>query len=235
MKEWIARGLAQMGLTPPPAAVEQLEQYALLMLEQNKVMNLTAITDPQQVVSLHLLDSAAVLTYENLARKSLIDVGTGAGFPGLVLKVLEPSLKLTLLDGQQKRLDWLAAVCKELGLVGISFVHGRAEEESLKPTHREQYDVATARAVAPMNVLCEMCLPYVKVGGHFLAMKSVGSDEELAQASHSIQLLGGKAAGQADYPVPLTDVVHRIISVEKNGPTPTGYPRRWAKVQKSPL
>lgn len=235
MKEQLNTGLLQLGLSPDPVAVEKLERYAALLLEQNQVMNLTAITDPQQVASLHLLDSAALLSLVSLKGKTLIDVGTGAGFPGIVLKILEPSLDLTLLDGLQKRLDWLGSVCEALNLSPVTRLHGRAEEFSLKPPYREGFDFATARAVASMNVLSEMCLPYVKVGGTFLAMKSVGSDEELSQAAHGISLLGGRVAGLEDYPVPHTDVIHRVIRIEKTAPTPKGYPRRWAKIQKAPL
>ncbi len=228
-------GLVQLGLTPDPVAVEKLEAYAAMLIEQNKVMNLTAITDPDQVASLHLLDSAALLARADLKGKTLIDVGTGAGFPGIVLKILEPTLDLTLLDGLQKRLDWLGTVCEALDLSPVVRLHGRAEEFSLKPEYRDRFDFATARAVASMNILAEMCLPYVKVGGAFLAMKSVGSDEELSQAARGISLLGGKVTALEDYPVPHTDVVHRVIRVEKTAPTPKGYPRRWAKIQKAPL
>lgn len=235
MEQRIESGLALLGLSPAPGAAQRLARYGELLLEQNQVMNLTAITDPDQVASLHMLDSAAILRYVNLMDKTLIDVGTGAGFPGLVLKILEPSLKLTLLDGLQKRLSWLERVCGELELDNVTFLHGRAEEESLKPAHRDKYDFATARAVAAMNVLTELCLPYVKVGGSFLAMKSVESGEELEQAAHAIKLLGGRVRQQEDYLVPHTDVTHRLTVIEKVAPTLKGYPRRWAKVQKAPL
>ena len=235
MEKRIETGLAQLGLTPPPGAAAKLARYGEMLIEQNKVMNLTAITDPDQVASLHMLDSAALLRYVNLKDKTLIDVGTGAGFPGLVLKIMEPSLKLTLLDGLQKRLNWLASVCEELELEDVTFLHGRAEEESLKSAHRDKYDFASARAVAAMNVLTEMCLPYVKVGGHFLAMKSVESDTELTEAAHAIKFLGGRIREKEDYLVPHTDVTHRLVVIEKVAPTLKGYPRRWAKVQKAPL
>ena len=235
MEERSAAGLAQLGLTPPPGTAAKLARYGEMLIEQNKVMNLTAITDPDQVASLHMLDCAALLRYVNLKGASLIDVGTGAGFPGIVLKIMEPSLDLTLLDGLQKRLNWLAQVCEELGLENVKFLHARAEEESLKPAHRDHYDFASARAVASMNVLTEMCLPYVKVGGKFLAMKSVESDAELEQAAHAIKFLGGRVRQTEDYPVPHTDVTHRLVVIEKVAPTLKGYPRRWAKVQKAPL
>lgn len=235
MEKRIETGLTELGLTPPPGAAAKLARYGEMLIEQNKVMNLTAITDPDLVASLHMLDSAALLRYVNLEGKSLIDVGTGAGFPGLVLKILEPSLELTLLDGLQKRLNWLSSVCEELGLEKVTFLHGRAEEESLKSAHRDHYDFASARAVAAMNVLTEMCLPYVKVGGHFLAMKSVESDVELEQAAHAIKFLGGRVRQKEDYLVPHTEISHRLVVIEKVAPTLKGYPRRWAKVQKSPL
>lgn len=235
MEEKIRTGLAMLGLSPAPEAAEKLARYGEMLIEQNKVMNLTAITEPDQVASLHMLDSAALLRYVNLRNKTLIDVGTGAGFPGLVLKILEPSLQLTLLDGLQKRLTWLESVCEELGLENVRFLHGRAEEESLKSAHRDKYDFATARAVAAMNVLSEMCLPYVKVGGSFLAMKSVESGAELDQAAHAVKLLGGRVRRSEDYLVPHTDVTHRLVVIEKVAPTLKGYPRRWAKVQKAPL
>ena len=235
MEERIAAGLAQLGLTPPPGTAAKLARYGEMLIEQNKVMNLTAITDPDQVASLHMLDCAALLSYVNLKDASLIDVGTGAGFPGIVLKIMEPSLDLTLLDGLQKRLNWLEQVCTELGLENVKFLHARAEEESLKPAHRDHYDFASARAVASMNVLTEMCLPYVKVGGKFLAMKSVESDAELEQAAHAIKFLGGRVREKEDYLVPHTDVTHRLVVIEKVAPTLKGYPRRWAKVQKAPL
>lgn len=235
MKEWIEQGLSTLALSPSPGAADKLARYGELLLEKNQVMNLTAITEPKQVACLHMLDCAALLGQLDLKGKRLIDVGTGAGFPGLVLKILEPSLELTLLDGLQKRLSWLAEVAQELELGEITFLHARAEEAAMKPPHREAYDFATARAVADMSVLSEMCLPYVKVGGTFCAMKSVDSTEELSRAEGGIRLLGGQVARQVDYEIPHIGVTHRLVLVDKTAPTPKQYPRRWAKVQKSPL
>jgi len=225
--------LAQLGLDEGKAPL--LAQYGQLLLEKNQVMNLTAITDPDQVARLHMLDCAALLGCADLKGKALIDVGTGAGFPGMVLKIMEPTLELTLLDSLEKRLNWLAEVCDELGLNGVRFVHARAEEQALDPAFREQFDFATARAVASMNTLSEICLPYVKVGGRFLAMKSVDSGEEINQAAAAVSKLGGRLEKRFDYVIPGTDVCHRVIPVSKISPTPSNYPRRWAKIQKSPL
>ena len=162
-------------------------------------------------------------------------MGTGAGFPGMALKLLCPELKLTLLDSLAKRLDWLAAVCSRLGLEDVEIVHARAEEQGLKPGFRDHFDFATARAVADLRVLCELCLPFVRVGGRFLAMKAADSQEELDAARTAIQTLGGRRLEDYTYTIPGTDVIRRVAVIEKTAPTPKPYPRRWAKIQKAPL
>ena len=237
MKELISSGLAELGLagSVPADAAQRLARYGELLIEQNKVMNLTAITEPHDVATLHMLDCAPLLDCGRLHGKSLIDVGTGAGFPGMVLKILCPTLDITLLDGLQKRLDWLESISGELGAEGLTLIHGRAEEYGLDSAYRQQFDFATARAVADLRLLCEMCLPFVKVGGRFLAMKSVECGDELEQARPAVEKLGGRIAGCHDYQVPHTDVTHRVVVIEKVSDTPSGYPRRWAKMQKSPL
>jgi 16S rRNA (guanine527-N7)-methyltransferase len=233
MENLIRTGLEQMGL--PTDSAPNLAQYETLLLEKNKVMNLTAITDPVQAAQLHYLDCAALLTCHPLAGKSVIDVGTGAGFPGLVLKLCEPSIQLTLLDSLAKRVNWLSEIAPQLGADDVTCIHGRAEEYGVNPDYREQFDIATSRAVADLRLLCELCLPFVKVGGMFLAMKSVDCDEELSLATHGIKLLGGRILPSNDYTIPGTDVTHRIVRIEKISSTPKGFPRRFAKIQKSPL
>lgn len=238
MKQMISAGLEELGLTGcvPKDAPAQLAQYGRMLLEKNQVMNLTAIREPEGVTRLHFLDCATLLKYCDFQGKTLIDVGTGAGFPGMVLKILVPSLKVTLLDSLSKRLDWLTEVYEDLdGVDSITTIHGRAEEFALEKGFRDSFDFAAARAVANLRVLCELCLPFVKVGGHFLAMKSTGSNQELADAAHAVKLLGGKVVQVEDYPIPGTEITHRLIVVEKLAPTLKGYPRRWAKIQKEPL
>ena len=237
MKDIITSGLAELGLAQrvPETAPELLETYGRLLLEKNQVMNLTAITQPDQVARLHMLDCAALLNCADFEGKTLIDVGTGAGFPGLPLKILVPSLEVTLLDSLNKRLDWLIEVCAALSLTGIRTVHARAEEQAQVKGFRDSFDFATARAVADLRLLSELCLPYVKVGGLFLAMKSVDSDGEIEGAARAIKMMGGRVRDRVDYTIPGSDVTHRVVVIEKVAPTLKGYPRRWAKIQKEPL
>lgn len=232
LKQELELGLTGLGLSPAPQAVERLCLYCDRLLEKNQVMNLTAITDPGEVVRLHFLDSAALLACFNLTGKKVIDVGTGAGFPGLVLKILDPTMDLTLLDTLGKRMDWLRELSGELGLTsGITFIKGRAEEVSHQKDHRDQYDAAVSRALASLPVLAELCMPYVKPGGLFLAMKGSKAQEELEAASGILARLGGTAPRLTDYQVPGTEITHRIAAINKEKPTPKGYPRKWTKIK----
>ena len=231
MRALLAEGLAQLGLDASRA--EMLERFSSLLLEKNQVMNLTAITSPDAVAQLHLLDSAALLQFVNLSGKKVVDVGTGAGFPGMPLRILQDDFDLTLLDSLGKRVNWLSEVCAALELERVECVHARAEEFATQ--HREEYDLAVSRAVAQLNVLSELCLPLVKVGGRFLAMKSVDTEDEIAAAKSAIKTLGGRIARVEDYAIPTSSVVHRVVIVEKTAPTPRAYPRAFAKIKKSPL
>lgn len=237
MEALIAQGLEELGLTAqvPAQAPAQLAEYGRLLLEKNQVMNLTAIREEDGVARLHMLDCAALLRYADFQGKTLIDVGTGAGFPGLALKILVPSLKVTLLDALGKRVNWLNEVAQRLGLSGVEAIHARAEEQAQVKGFRDNFDFASARAVADLRLLSELCLPYVKVGGQFLAMKSVESGPELEGAAHAVKFMGGRLRETVDYTIPGTDVTHRVVLVDKVAPTLKGYPRRWAKIQKEPL
>ena len=224
-------GLAALAL-PTDAAVP-LMAFSARLLETNKVMNLTAITEPEDVARLHLLDCAALLNITDFRGKRVVDVGTGAGFPGMPLRILEPDFDLTLLDSLGKRIAFLQRVCDEMGLQRVTCVHARAEEFAAK--HREQYDIATSRAVAALPVLCELTLPLVKVGGRFLAMKAVDSDEEIRGAKSAIAQLGGTVEDIRDYTIPGTDITHRVVVIGKIKPTPGAFPRAFAKIKKAPL
>lgn len=235
LKKTLAEGLTRLGLSPTQGQIDQLALYCDRLLEKNQVMNLTAITDPADVVTLHFLDSAALLPSKALTGKKVIDVGTGGGFPGLVLKILDPTIQLTLLDTLGKRMDWLEEVSGALGLTGVTFVKGRAEEVSHKKEFRDSYDMAVSRALASMPMLAELCLPYVKVGGLFMAMKSNKTDEEIEAAEKIIHTLGGDKPFVMDYKLPNTDVFHRIVTVYKGRPTPKGYPRKWTKIKEAKI
>lgn len=235
MRDLLTAGLTALNLSPPPQAVDQLLLYCDRLLQQNQVMNLTAITDPRQVAQLHFLDCAALFQFWSGKDASLIDVGTGAGFPGLVLKILEPSLKLTLLDSLGKRVDWLASLCRELGFEDVVCLHARAEELSHDPTYRDQFDGATSRAVAALPLLCELCMPYIKPGGVFLAMKGEKAQEETAHAARAIAALGGGTATLHHYALPLEGPHRCLVAIPKTSATPKGYPRRWSKMQKATI
>ena len=231
MNEILKKGLTELGMDT--AAIPRLIEFARLLLEKNKVMNLTAITEPEAVATLHLLDCAYLLTLTDCGGKSIVDVGTGAGFPGMPMGILEPKAQLTLLDSLGKRIDFLQECAQTLKLENISCVHARAEEFAAE--QREQFDIATSRAVAALPVLSELALPLVKPGGLFLAMKSVESDEEIESARGAIGQLGGKIEKICDYTVPCTEVRHRVVLIRKARPTPPRFPRAFAKIKKSPL
>ena len=231
MNELLLQGLSELGLDVSRA--ETLERFSSLLLEKNEVMNLTAITEPDAVAQLHLLDSAAILQFVDLKGKTVVDVGTGAGFPGMPLRILKDNFDLTLLDSLGKRVNWLQEVCDELQLKRVACVHARAEEFAMQ--HREQFDIATSRAVAQLSILSELCLPLIKVGGQFAAMKSVDTEDEIAAAKSAIKTLGGHIVKVEDYTIPTSDVVHRLVIVEKVSPTPRAYPRAFAKIKKAPL
>ena len=230
MLETLNQGLQTMGLDLPEEIRQTLCDFGAGVVKQNEVMNLTAITEPDRVAKLHLLDSLSVLTVADLDGKRLIDVGCGAGFPGVPLKIACPGVKLTLLDSLGKRMNWLESFLPTLG-VEAEYITARAEEAVT--TRRESYDFATSRAVARLNILLELTAPYVKVGGCVLAMKGSAAREELAEAKNAIAKLGLKLEKVEDFQV--EDATHSVIVLRKVKPTPAQYPRRYAKIKASPL
>ena len=213
----------------------QFKNYAELLVEWNEKMNLTAITEPAEIVTKHFIDSLYGLKFLK-GRKTVIDVGTGAGFPGLPLKIAKPDIELTLLDSLNKRLTFLTEVKNQLGLDKTECVHSRAEDGAvLTSPLREAFDVAVSRAVANLSCLCEYCLPYVKRGGVFLAYKGPDTEEEIENAQNAIEILGGELTGVYNYTIPETDITHSIVVITKVKNTPEKYPRLQGKIQKKPL
>ena len=230
MYETLTAGLPELGLNLEESTARKLCAFGEAVVKQNEVMNLTAITQPDQVAKLHLLDSLTVVKTADLKGKRLIDVGCGAGFPGVPVKIACPECDVTLLDSLGKRMTWLGTILPQLG-VEAECVTARAEEFAQK--RRESYDFATSRAVARLNILLELTAPFVKVGGAVLAMKGAAAREELAEAKNAIAKLGLKLETVADYPIDGT--AHSVIVLRKVKPTPAQYPRRFAKIKQSPL
>ena len=230
MQTALREGLPRLGLELSDAACEKLCAFGHAVIEQNKVMNLTAITEPAQVAKLHLLDSISLLSLQDLRGKRMIDVGCGAGFPGVPVKIACPEVELTLLDSLGKRMAWLEQILPQLG-IEAKCVTARAEEAVTQC--REQYDIATSRAVARLNILLELTAPYVKVGGAVLAMKGTAAMEELEEAKNAIKRLGLTVEKVEQFPADGT--AHTVIVLRKVAHTPPQYPRRYAKIKQSPL
>ena len=230
MYETLEAGLPQLGLSLSDDTKKTLCAFGEAVVKQNEVMNLTAITEPEAVAKLHLLDSLSVLAARDLDGKTLIDVGCGAGFPGVPLAIACPGAKITLLDSLGKRVKWLEQILPTLG-IAAECVTARAEEAVA--TRRESYDFATSRAVARLNILLELTAPYVKVGGAVLAMKGAAAREELAECSGAIRKLGLKLEEVKEFPIDGT--AHAVIVLRKVAPTPKQFPRRFAKIKQSPL
>ena len=230
MEKTLKEGLNALGLSLPQERQETLCAFARAMDKQNEVMNLTAITEDAQVAKLHLLDSLTVLCCADLRGKTLIDVGCGAGFPGVPLAIACPEAKITLLDSLGKRVKWLEQILPQLG-IDAECVTARAEEAVAD--RRERYDFATSRAVARLNILLELTAPYVKVGGAVLAMKGAAAKEELSECAGAMKKLGLKLEDVREFPIDGTS--HAVIVLRKIAPTPKQYPRRYAKIKQSPL
>jgi len=229
-------GLNEMGIKYQNSFYEDFDIYRKLLVEWNENINLTAITEKNEVFIKHFLDSIGTFLSNKVPEGgSVIDVGTGAGFPGLAMKVFDRSINLTLLDSLNKRINFLKEVSDQIGLESVNCVHGRAEDFGKDENFREQFDVAVSRAVANLAVLCEYCMPYVKVGGYFIALKSMSYKDELDQAQKAIETLGGQVKEVIIVPLPGIDIEHTLIVIEKVAETPIKYPRKAGKPVKNPI
>lgn len=230
------RDLDSLHITLSEKQLKQFMTYYEMLVEWNKVMNLTAITDFQDVLKKHFVDSLSLVKAYDLTKSvSIIDIGTGAGFPGIPLKIAFPNLKVTLLDSLNKRINFLNAVMEEIELNDINAVHGRAEDYARKGQLREQYDLCVSRAVANLATLSEYCLPYVKVGGFFISYKSEKIMEEKTAAEHAISILGGKVENQVEFMIPDSDIYRNLFVIRKCKETPGKYPRKAGTAAKEPL
>lgn len=234
MKEFVREYLNRININIDEKQAIQFEKYGNMLREWNTVMNLTGITDKREIVIKHFADSVMPLKYYDFKGKSVIDIGTGAGFPGLPLKIAEPKAEMTLVDSLRKRINFLNAVCAEAD-IEAECIHSRAEELGQDKEYREKYDIAVSRAVAPLNVLMEYAVPLVKKGGVFIALKGPGVYDEIERSRNACFELGGSMADIRLVELPDTDLHHSIVAVEKISSTPEIYPRRIKKIERNPL
>jgi 16S rRNA (guanine527-N7)-methyltransferase len=232
MEQILRDGLAALGIPATADQVQKLADYGRLLLKTNETTNLTAIRQADGVARLHFLDCAALLTVADFSGQRVLDMGSGAGFPGIPLRLLQPDIQLTCVDSVGKKMDFVKMACQSLDITGVECLWARVEE---LPQLRERYDRAVSRAVAELDVLAELCLPQVKVGGLFIAMKGPDCQDEVSQATFAIKALGGRVQDVVRYPIPGTDVTHAAVVVEKVKATPPQYPRRYAQIKKNPL
>ncbi len=234
MKDLLKKGFDELGIMWDEDKIQKLLDYKELLLRWNEKINLTAITEAEEICIKHFLDSAAALSSGRISGR-VIDVGTGAGFPGLVLKIMKPQIQLTLLDSLNKRLVFLEDVIKNLGIEGVRLVHSRAEDAAHNKDHREKYDVAVSRAVAQLPLLSELCLAYVKIGGDFIALKGPTAFDEAKQAKRAVGILGGEIECVQDAFVPFKDLDHKLVIIKKVRHTPMKFPRKPALISKNPI
>ena len=238
MKALLKDCAEKMGIALDETQLEQFMGYMSLLLEWNEKMNLTAITEEREVVLKHFADCLSLLPSLGKTREdafSVIDVGTGAGFPGYPVKLAYPNIELTLLDSLQKRIGFLEEVKAQLGLENVTCIHSRAEDGGQNPALREKFDVCVSRAVANLAVLSEYCLPFVKEGGSFLALKGPDAEAEVKEAANALEKLGGTLVEIKDVEIPHADLSHKLVIIKKTAPTPKQYPRKAGKISKKPL
>lgn len=230
------RDLTELGVTLSDQQIQQFITYYEMLVEWNEVMNLTAITEYNDVMKKHFVDSVSLIKAFDISKKAtVIDVGTGAGFPGLALKIAYPNLQVTLLDSLNKRIQFLDAVIEKLGLIGVETIRGRAEDFAKPGKLREKYDLCVSRAVANLSTLSEYCLPFVKVGGQFISYKSEKITEERTAAENAIRILGGKIDKQVEFQLPESDIYRNLFVIKKVKATPKKFPRKAGLPSKEPL
>lgn len=236
LNNMLNEGSSKLGVDLTEKQINQFMTYKDVLLEWNQKMNLTAIEDDKEIIIKHFFDSISCVKSEVIKSKGkVIDVGTGAGFPGIPLKIIFPDIELTLLDSLNKRIGFLKEVGNQIGINDIEYVHGRAEDFGQNKRFREKFDYAVARAVAPLNVLLEYCLPFVKQDGYFICQKGSKLNEELDESKAALKVLGGEVVNKIEVPLPFSDISHNIVIIRKTKQTSTKYPRKAGKPSKEPI
>jgi len=235
-REILSAGAAELGVTLDGRQLDMFEAFTALLLEWNSRFNLTRITDPKEIATKHYLDSLSLLAVVKVpAGASMIDVGTGAGFPGIPLKIALPDLKVTMLDSVRKKLTFLDKAVRELNLTEVALVHGRAEDMGRDVSYRERFDFAVSRAVARLNVLAELCMPFCRIGGRFAAYKGPDAGEEIEEAAEAVRALGGELEAVHSFALPEGDLQRTLVVIRKTRPTPARYPRKAGIPERNPL
>jgi 16S rRNA (guanine527-N7)-methyltransferase len=236
IRKMLSEGMVEMGFHPTEEMLDQFELYKMLLLDWNTRINLTTITDDEGIVNKHFLDSLTCLMGPvDFQGKKVLDLGTGAGFPGVPLKILEPGIKITLMDSLNKRIKYLDELCHALSLKDVVCLHARAEEAAREKTLRENFDIVVSRAVANLSTLAEYCLPFVRVDGYFIAQKTNEAIDEIHEAEKAIQILGGSKPQIIKVSIPHTDFEHNLVIIRKTRPTPPVYPRKAGTPAKQPI
>ena len=230
MDDLLKDGLEKLNISLSQDQEDKIFKFYNMLIEKNKVMNLTRITDRQDFITKHVLDSLLIAKVKDVTGSKILDIGTGAGFPGIPVKIFFPDTEILLLDSLKKRLVFIDEVIKELGLENISTIHGRAEDLGHQENMREKYDLVVSRAVAEMSILSELSIPFVKKNGSFVAYKSAESGNEISDAEKHIQILGGKIESIQDVPLYGTDIIRKMVTIKKRGNTPKRYPRKPGKI-----
>lgn len=234
-KNLLFNGFNEIGIKVDDKLMDSFIKYKDILLDWNQRINLTTIIDEKEIAVKHFIDSIIVLKYINLSNKKIIDVGTGAGFPGLPLKIVNESINITLLDSLNKRINFLDEIIHHLNLKNVELIHGRAEEFGVNSKYREKFDYCVSRAVANLQVLCEYCLPFVAIGGYFISLKGPKVEAEIDDAKKAISILGGKLEKVGKVLLPFSDISHSIIFIKKINQCPSNYPRKSGKPSKEPI
>ena len=230
MDNLLKDGLDELNISLSQDQEDKIFKFYNMLIEKNKVMNLTRITDRQDFITKHVLDSLLIAKVKDVTGSKILDIGTGAGFPGIPVKIFFPDTEILLLDSLKKRLVFIDEVIRELGLENISTIHGRAEDLGHQENMREKFDLVVSRAVAEMFILSELSIPFVKKNGSFIAYKSAESGNEISDAEKHIQILGGNIESIQDVPLYGTDIIRKMVTIKKSGNTPKRYPRKPGKI-----